>query len=224
MLLLLFGRRGDIYIHLDVCVDEIWILEIELRHHAALRSLPRSLLVQASAFRNFMMVRMRRQRAVADISLSYYLHRQWSLSTLHHVVLMMVMPNSISCVVTTSDMPNWLLWNSTTRTHWLSITAIWILNGMIVLIGFHYLHLLLGLMLQEIFRPTCALMINRLLHLVILEVAKWHWGKALFPLISLSRIKLLKVLSNVSLANEVSIFSSHLSRWCLYSASMMKLF
>jgi hypothetical protein len=222
-MLLLFGRWGDINIHLDVGVDEIWILEIKLRHHAALNCLSCSLFVEARAFRDSMMVRMRRQRAIAYISLINDLHREWSLRTLHQMVLMMVMPDSIPSWMAT-DMPNWRFRHCTVWAHWLSIAAIWSLYGMIVLISFYYLHLLLRQMLNKIFSPTRALMINGLLHLVILEVAKWHWGKALFPFVSLGSIKLLIVLAKVSRADHVNIFLPHMTRWCLCTASMMILF
>ena len=48
-LLLLFSRWRYIDIHLDICVDEIWIFEIKLRHHSILRRLSCRLLVQTSA-------------------------------------------------------------------------------------------------------------------------------------------------------------------------------
>jgi hypothetical protein len=64
-LLLLFGRRRDINIHLDVCVDKIWILQIELWHHAILSCLPCSLFMQACSFGDSMMVWMVRQLIVS---------------------------------------------------------------------------------------------------------------------------------------------------------------
>jgi hypothetical protein len=48
-LLLLFSRWRYVDIHLDICVDEIWIFEIKLRHHSILRRLSCRLLMQTSA-------------------------------------------------------------------------------------------------------------------------------------------------------------------------------
>lgn len=213
-LLLLFGRRRDINIHLDVGVYKIWILQIELRHHTILSCLSCSLFVQTCSFRDSMMVWMMRQLIVTQISLTY-LHRDGSLTSRHQMMLMVIMSQSIACV---GDMPNGWLWDSTIWTNRLSITSVCILNCMALrLIWFNYWQLIVS--------STFALMmIHRMLHLIILEISKWHCCEALFAIVNLGRVELLKVLSEISRSDTMVMFWPHCWWWCFCPTKMMIFF
>jgi hypothetical protein len=164
-----------------------------------------SLFVQACSFRNSMMVWMVRQLIVTQISLTY-LHRERSLSPRHHMMLMVIMSQSITCV---GDMPYSWLRDSAIWTNRLSVTSVCILNCMALrLIWFDYWQLIVS--------STFALVMkHRMLHLIILEISKWHWWESLFAVVNLCRVDLLKVMCEISWADTMTMFCPHLRWWCL---------
>ena len=133
-------------------------------------------------------------------------------------MLMVIMSQSISCV---SNMPDRCLRDTTIWTHWLSITSVCILNcmGVLWLIRFDY-------RLEQLIVSTAfALVVKHwMLHLIILETSKWHCSKSLFPLVNLARVDLLKVMSEISRADTMTMFYPHLWWWCFGPTNMMKLF
>ena len=159
------------------------------------------------------MVWMVRQLIVTQISLTY-LHRERSLSPRHHMMLMVIMSQSITCV---GDMPYSWLRDSAIWTNRLSVTSVCILNCMALwLIWFDYWQLIVS--------STFALVMkHRMLHLIILEISKWHWCEGLFAIVNLGRVELLEVLSEIFRSDTMAMFWPHLWWWC-FSPNIMLIF
>jgi hypothetical protein len=131
------------------------------------------------------------------------------------MVLMVIMSQSITCV---GNMPNAWLRDCAIWTNRLTITSVSILNSMVLrLIWFDYWQLIVS--------STFALVVkHRMLHLIILEISKWHCCEALFAIVNLGRVELLKVLSEISRSDTMVMFWPHLWWWCFSPTKMMIFF
>ena len=131
------------------------------------------------------------------------------------MMLMVIMSQSITCV---GNMPNAWLRDRTIWTNRLTITSVCIFNCMVLrLIWFDYWQLIVS--------STFALVMkHRMLHLIILEIAKWHWSEGLFAIVNLGRVELLNVISEISRADTMIMFCPHLWWRCLRSTKMMIFF